>query len=99
MSKHHAISQHSLQARTVIGGVLAAGVLLASAPAGMALATKNPPPKPQLQTSESQELDKRVLAAFGQTGVGKAVFAHLGAQIAAGNQRDLRFYEYLLTAP
>ena len=43
MSKHHAISQHSLQARTVIGGVLAAGVLLASAPAGMALATKNPP--------------------------------------------------------
>ena len=41
MAKHRAISQHSLQARTVIGGVVASGALLVGAPAGMALASPN----------------------------------------------------------
>ena len=41
MAKHRAISQHSLQARTVIGGVVASGALLVAAPAGMALAGPN----------------------------------------------------------
>jgi hypothetical protein len=42
MAKHRAISERSLQARTVIGGVVASGALLVGAPAGVALADHHP---------------------------------------------------------
>jgi hypothetical protein len=38
MAKHRAVSHQSLRTRTVIGGVLAAGVVMVAAPAGIALA-------------------------------------------------------------
>jgi len=43
MAKHRAISEHSLQARTVIGSVVASGALLVGAPAGVALADHHHP--------------------------------------------------------
>ncbi len=102
MAKHRAISEHSLKARTVIGGVVASGALLVVAPAGMALADRhNPAPGgPTSQTAalktQPQELDKRLLAAFGQTRLGQAVFTHLET---SGNPRDTAFLLYLETAP
>ncbi len=42
MAKHREISQHSIQARTLIGGMLAASALLVAAPAGSALAAPGP---------------------------------------------------------
>jgi hypothetical protein len=55
MAKHRQIPQHSLHARTVMGGVLASGALLVGAPAGMALAHHGTegtdPPKPAISTS------------------------------------------------
>lgn len=55
MAKHRQIPQHSLHARTVIGGVLASGALLVGAPAGMAFADHGThgwnPPKPETSTN------------------------------------------------
>lgn len=38
MAKHRQIAQHSLRARTVVGGVVASGVLLGGAPVALASA-------------------------------------------------------------
>ena len=42
MAKHREISQRSIQARTLIGGMLAASALLVAAPVGSALAAPGP---------------------------------------------------------
>ncbi len=87
MGKHRAIS-HSLRARTVIGGVLASGALLAvGAPAGTAFAT----PANNQVVAHHQEIDKRIIGGIMNSGVGKAVQAHLNKQIQNGNTRDLKF--------
>ena len=96
MGKHRAVS-HSLRARTVIGGVLASGALLAvGAPAGTALAGP-------MQLQQHQELDKRIIAGIQNSHVGKAIQAHLTKEILAGNKRDLKFAtalaHLLATAP
>jgi hypothetical protein len=46
MAKHRVVSRHSVHARTVVGGVFAAGAVMLAAPAGIALADTQSPPSP-----------------------------------------------------
>ncbi len=76
MGKHRAIPQHSLRARTVIGGAVASGALLLCAPAGMALAhrdnggnngTTGPAaPTAKLQTSRNADENRDLATLFSK---------------------------------
>ena len=82
MGKHRAIS-HSLQARTVIGGVLASGALLVvGAPAGVALAAPPPAPSPfhlhspAVQARETA-IKVKIVTAVKNSKLGQKVFADI----------------------
>jgi hypothetical protein len=84
MSKHQANRQHSLRARTLIGGAVISGALLGvGAPAGIAAATPSSGPfhfdSPAVQARETA-IKSRIVTGIETSRVGSAYLTHLATE-------------------
>ncbi len=108
MAKHRQISQHSLHARTVFGGVVAGGALLVCAPAGMAFAhhshqggTSGPEvstaTKPAVTNTAAPQL--MVARPTPLQELGKLIGPPLDEYLASHPEQALKLGEYLESHP